>query len=138
MVGPSMNVSIEKGKVEVPSARRITDQRAKAIVNKLNEAVDVSSIKQIRTYFSPYFTDRFINTIIQNKGLAYDHQFTHLSQSAISYLDQNTATLSQPSLPDSEYGMKQTLYRRVTLVSTSQGWKVDSISFQLVDEVLNP
>ncbi len=55
-------IGMEQGKVEVPSSKRITEQRAKVIVEKLNEATNISSIKQIRSYFSPYFT---INLSIQ-------------------------------------------------------------------------
>lgn len=67
-------VSLDQ-KVEIPSAKRITDQRLKVLVGKLNEATDISSIKQVRAYFSPYFTDRFINSIILNKGLENKNKF---------------------------------------------------------------
>jgi hypothetical protein len=128
-------VNITPEKVVVPSSLRITDQRLKVIVAKLNEATDISSIKQVRTYFSPYFTDQFINSIIHNKGLENKYIFNVIFQSGTTYKDSYTATVSQSSGTNPN---NQTLYRRATLVRTTKGWKVDAISFELVNEILNP
>ncbi|MDR9857997.1 stalk domain-containing protein [Paenibacillus sp. VCA1] len=127
-------VSLDQ-KVEVPSAKRITDQRLKVLVGKLNEATDISSIKQVRAYFSPYFTDRFINSIILNKGLENKNKFEVIFQSGTTYKDSSTATVIQSSGTNSN---NQTLYRSATLVYTDKGWKVDGVSFQMVDEIVNP
>jgi len=136
--GKQLRVTMQKPQVQIPNSKKITDKQRQLLVNKLNEATDLSSIKQIRTYFSPYFTDKFINEIIRSKGLKYDFKFTTIYQSAISYTDTNTAKLSQSSGPNSKYAPNETLYRTAKLVYTSKGWKVDSIDFSLVKEVLNP
>ncbi|GLX68021.1 stalk domain-containing protein [Paenibacillus glycanilyticus] len=133
-----MILTLEKQRVVPPSSIRITDQRLKLLVDQLNEATDLSAIKQIRSYFSPYFTDRFINSIIQNKGLKYNYKFKIIFQSGTSYIDYNTAIVNQASDNDSEYGSTQTLYRTATIVRTESGWKVDAVSFELVNEVMNP
>ncbi|MEC0106954.1 stalk domain-containing protein [Paenibacillus taichungensis] len=136
--GKQLQVTIQKPQVQIPNAKKITDKQRQVFVNKLNEATDLSSIKQIRATFSPYFTDKFINEIIRSKGLKYDFKFTTVYQSAISYTNTNTAKLSQSSGPDSKYAPNETLYRTAKLVYTSKGWKVDGVDFSLVKEVLNP
>ncbi|SEM76578.1 Copper amine oxidase N-terminal domain-containing protein [Paenibacillus sp. cl141a] len=136
--GKQLQVTMQKPQVQIPNAKKITDKQRQVLANKLNEATDLSTIKQIRTYFSPYFTDKFINEIIRSKGLKYDFRFTTIYQSAISYTDNNTAKLSQSSGPNSKYAPNETLYRKANLIYTSKGWKVDSVDFSLVQEVLNP
>lgn len=136
--GKQLQVTMQKPQVQIPNAKKITDKQRQVLANKLNEATDLSTIKQIRTYFSPYFTDKFINEIIRSKGLKYDFRFTTIYQSAISYTDNNTAKLSQSSGPNSKYAPNETLYRNANLIYTSKGWKVDSVDFSLVQEVLNP
>nr|WP_186322969.1 stalk domain-containing protein [Paenibacillus xylanexedens] len=133
-----LQVTIQKPQVQIPNAKKITDKQRQLFVNKLNEATDLSSIKQIRATFSPYFTDKFINEIIRSKGLKYDFKFTTVYQSAISYTNTNTAKLSQSSGPDSKYAPNETLYRTAKLVYTNKGWKVDGVDFSLVKEVFNP
>lgn len=127
-------IGMEQGVVQVPSAQRVTDQRAKVLVDKVNEATDLSSIKQIRTHFSPYFTDSMINSVIQGKGLKYNYKITTIYQSAINYTSQTKANLRQ------SYALQnnQTLYRDLSLVSSSGVWKVDAISFTVVDEIPRP
>ncbi|MDI4649717.1 copper amine oxidase N-terminal domain-containing protein [Cohnella hashimotonis] len=129
-------VSMDRN-VEVPSSRRITDQRAQMLVDKLNEATDISAMKQIRTYFSPYFTDPFINTLVQSKGLENDFKFKTIYPSGVTYKDDRTATLVQSSGMNSN---NETLYRYATLVyaDKDKGWKVSSVSFKRVDEIVNP
>ncbi|MFD2330880.1 copper amine oxidase N-terminal domain-containing protein [Cohnella sp. GCM10020058] len=124
-------------KVEVPSSRRVTDQRVQVLVDKLNEATDISAMKQIRTYFSPYFTDPFINALVQNKGLENDVEFKTIYQSGVTYKDDRTATLVQSSGMNSN---NETLYRYATLVyaDKDKSWKVSAVSFKRVTEILNP
>lgn len=136
--GTQIQVTMAKPKVQVPNTKRITAKQQQIFVDKLNEATNLSSIKQIRTYFSTYFTDRFINQIIRDKGLEYDFKFKIISQSSLTYPDSNTARLSQYSGSSSVYGNKETLYRSATLVYTNKGWKVDHVEFSLIDEILNP
>lgn len=130
--GKQLQVTMQKPQVQIPNAKKITDRQRQVLANKLNEATDLSTIKQIRTYFSPYFTDKFINEIIRSKGLKYNFRFTTIYQSAISYTDNNTAKLSQSSGPNSKYAPNETLYRKANLIYTSKGWKVDSVDFSLV------
>ncbi|WP_440115607.1 stalk domain-containing protein [Paenibacillus sp. QZ-Y1] len=136
--GKQLQVTMQKPQVQIPNAKKITDKQRQVLVNKLNEATDLSSIKQIRNHFSPYFTDKFINEIIRDKGLKYDFKFTTIYQSAISYTDANKAKLSQSSGPNSKYAPNETLYRTAKLVYTSKGWKIDGVDFSMVREILNP
>ncbi|MGG3283329.1 copper amine oxidase N-terminal domain-containing protein [Paenibacillus solani] len=136
--GKSLLVTVGKPSVQLPSSKRITDQRLNTLVKKLNEATDISQIKQVRTYFSPYFTDRFINSVIQNKGLQNNFKFETIFQSGTSYTNNTTAVITQASGSDSKYGSGQTLYRKTTVIYTDKGWKVDGVSFSLVQETLNP
>jgi len=136
--GKQLQVTMAKPKVQVPNTKRITAKQQQIFVDKLNEATNLSSIKQIRTYFSAYFTDRFINQIIRDKGLEYDFKFKIISQSSLTYPDSNTARLSQYSGSSSIYGNKETLHRSATLIYTNKGWKVDHVEFSLIEEILNP
>lgn len=136
--GKQLQVTMEKPKVQIPNEKRITNKQQQVFADKLNEATNLTSIKQIRTHFGPYFTDRFINELIRNKGLKYDYQFKTVYQSSLTYTDNNTAKLSQSSDSSSKFGTNETLYRTATLIYTNKGWKVDSIDFKLIQEILNP
>ncbi|MBU5353849.1 copper amine oxidase N-terminal domain-containing protein [Paenibacillus barcinonensis] len=45
--GKQLQVTIQKPQVQIPIAKKITDKQRQVFVNKLNEATDLSSIKQI-------------------------------------------------------------------------------------------
>jgi len=120
----------EKPRVQLPSSQRATMQWQQKLIDKLNEATDVSSIKQIRAYFKPFFTDRFINTIVQNKGLEFGDKFTTLHLSSILYIDTTHASLNQANYKDSsEYGFQDVDRRKISLVYTNGVWKVDQVAF---------
>ncbi|WP_052350743.1 stalk domain-containing protein [Paenibacillus gorillae] len=136
--GQSLVIIPDKPPVQIPNEKRLTARQQQIIADKLNEATNLSSIKQIRTYFSPYFTDRFINTIIQNKGLQYKNQLKDVTPSALQYIDNQTATLTQYVFISSDYETETYLHRKATLTYTGKTWKVDSVDFKLEEYNLRP
>lgn len=125
--GKQLIVSIDPGQ---PSAsQQATQAQIKQLVDKLNEATDVSAIKQIRTYFSPYFTDKFINRVIQNKGLEYSEKMDNL-QISIYYTSPTTGkTVQRLHIGYDDYGDEVWLIRKINVVYVNETWKVDSVSF---------
>ncbi|RXZ82980.1 hypothetical protein EBB07_08715 [Paenibacillaceae bacterium] len=140
--GKQLTVNIAKPRVQLPSEKRMTSRQIQIYVDKLNEAADVSAIQQIRTHFRPYFTDRFINALVNNKGLEHRQRFNTIYPSATSYIDQNTAQITQSLLlPPADDGFGEdslTLYRKAILVYKDKGWKVDRVEFSLVKNIDRP
>jgi len=94
------------------------------LIDKVNKATDLTSISQIRTYFNPYFTDKFINQIIGQKGLKYNVPFT---DRAYVNTEGTTGTIRQTS---SEADTTLAALERTIVLKYSQGnWKVDSVFF---------
>lgn len=106
--GTQLQVIMLEPKIEVPNSKRISDNQRQVLINKLNEATKLSSIKQVRAYFRPYFTDRLINEVIRNNGLEYDYVFKKAYPLSIAYTTQNSGSLTQSSTPDSEFGAEKT------------------------------
>ncbi|NGZ74598.1 copper amine oxidase N-terminal domain-containing protein [Saccharibacillus alkalitolerans] len=127
-------------KLEVPNERRATLAYQRILSSKLNEAADLSRIKQVRTHFRPYFTDRFINKLIQEKGLDFDYPYKDIGSWSLSYRTLSTARLSEYySLPaDLKRNVDPTSYRDASLVFTDGRWKVDDVSFEIVEHILFP
>ncbi|OBZ11282.1 stalk domain-containing protein [Bacillus sp. FJAT-26390] len=124
--GKQIIVNIER--TQPASSQKATAAHLKRLSDKLNEATDLSSIKQIRTYFKPYFTDRLINAIIQTKGFEYKNQFGAPLISP-NYLSRTTARLSQ-SLDTGHDGYEIfSVIRQMNLVYVDKTWKVDRVSF---------
>ncbi|WP_338552358.1 copper amine oxidase N-terminal domain-containing protein [Paenibacillus sp. KS-LC4] len=114
--------------VKLLAAEKASAARLKQLSDKLNEAADVSSMKQIRTYFKPYFTDRLINVIIQNKGLEYNYTFKDPVTSG-SYRTKTTGSFLQ-SLDISQDAWEVSYILRDTKIIKVNGvWKADSVSF---------
>jgi hypothetical protein len=124
--GKQIVVNIER--TQPSSSQKATAARLKLLSDKLNEAADVSSIKQIRTHFKPYFTDRLINAIIQTKGFEYKNQFG-APLIPPNYLSQTTARLSQSLDTGHDAYEVFSVIRQINLVYVDKAWKVDSVSF---------
>lgn len=121
----------QKQESKLTNEQRMTSARWLALAEQLNQAADLSKFKQIRTHFRPYFTDRFINSLIQNKGLAYDYPFRAPSPYPM-YLDDNTILLRQTSDSGIEgIPADELLVREAKIVRNGTTWKVDSVSFSL-------
>lgn len=124
--GKQLVVYVEQ--VKLLAAEKASAARLKQLSDKLNEAADVSSIKQIRTYFKPYFTDRLINTIIRNKGLEFDYAFKAPVTTG-SYRTKTTGSFLQ-SLDTSHDAWEVYYIMRNTQIIKANGvWKADSVSF---------
>ncbi|MBT2292833.1 copper amine oxidase N-terminal domain-containing protein [Paenibacillus albidus] len=120
-------VNMEQPTVSLSSKQRITDARLNLLSKKLNEAVDVSSIKNVSTHFKPYFTDKFIKSINQNKEKSAKYETPITS---VEYTSKTTATLSESVIvangltAEDQYVEDRTAY----LVYTGGVWKVDRVS----------
>ncbi|MFX3635925.1 MAG: copper amine oxidase N-terminal domain-containing protein [Candidatus Pristimantibacillus sp.] len=110
------------------SAQKASIAHMKLLSDKLNEAADVSSIKQIRTHFKPYFTDRLIHSIIQDKGLLHDYQFNAPLVSP-NYTSKTTARLLQSLDIGHDAWETHSVNRSINLVYVNGVWKVDSVNF---------
>lgn len=114
--------------VKLLAAEKASAARLKQLSDKLNEAADVSSVKQIRTYFKPYFTDRLINVIIQNKGLEYNYTFKDPVTSG-SYRTKTTGSFLQSLDIGHDAWETEFIMRGTKIIKVNGIWKADSVSF---------
>lgn len=54
--------------VSMPGTRKLTSARMKLLSDKLNEVQNLDA-KYVSTHYKPYFTERFIRTLIHDQGL---------------------------------------------------------------------
>jgi len=102
----------------------IPQKTVDTFIDKVNKATDLSSISQIRTYFNPYFTDKFINQLIGQKGLKYNVPFT---DRAYINIEGETGSIRQTS---TDADKTLALLERTIVLKYAQGnWKVDSVFF---------
>ncbi|WP_150273243.1 copper amine oxidase N-terminal domain-containing protein [Paenibacillus tepidiphilus] len=122
-------VGMEQPAVQISDHQKITESRLNVLSGKLNQAADVSSINNVNSTFKPYFTDRLIKSIIQNKGLSTVDTYEAPVSSPI-YISKTSAVLSQSViLANGLTGEDQYVEdRNITLVFTDGVWKVDSVS----------
>lgn len=122
-------VNMESPSNQIPEKNKITDSRLKLLSDKLNQASKVSSIKNVNSTFQPYFTDRLIKSLVQNKGLNTAGTYEAPVTSPI-YTSKHSATLTQSVIlangltGEDQYAEDRT----VTLVFTNGTWKVDSVN----------
>ncbi|MBY3620980.1 copper amine oxidase [Acinetobacter sp. CUI P1] len=127
--GKRLVVNMEQPSVQIPDKQKIMDPRLKLLSDKLNQAADISSIKNINSYFKPYFTDKLIKSIVQNKGLNTASTYEAAASSPV-YMNKTLATLSQSVIlangltGEDQYAEDRT----ISLVFTNGVWKVDSVS----------
>lgn len=119
--------------------QKATKARLQQLNDKLNEAIDITSIAQVRTYFQPYFTDRFINSIIQSKGLAYSYEYTGFPDYMPFYTSSTTANATQSiEIGTNVYGDIVTMERASKLVYENGVWKIDSVQFNKIETPISP
>lgn len=122
-------VHMETPTIQIPEKNKISDARLKLLSDQLNQASKVSSIKHVSSTFKPYFTDRFMKSMVQNKGLetagTYETPVT-----LPMYTSKNSATFSQSVIVangltgEDQYAEDRT----VSLVFANGTWKVDSVT----------
>ncbi|WP_339314877.1 copper amine oxidase N-terminal domain-containing protein [Paenibacillus sp. FSL R10-2734] len=127
--GKGLVVNMEQPSIQISDQQKIMDSQLKLLSDKLNQAVDVTSIKNISSYFKPYFTDKLIKSIVQNKGLNTASTYEGPASSPV-YISKTSATLSQSViLANGLTGEDQYAEdRMITLVFTNGVWKVDNVS----------
>lgn len=122
-------VKMENSSIQIPESNKITNSRLEILSEKLNQASNVLLIKNVNTLFQPYFTDRLIKSIVQNKGLdtagTYETPVTSPVYSSItSATFSQSVVLANGLTGEDQYAEDRT----ITLKFTDGVWKVDSIS----------
>lgn len=107
-------------------AWRMSQERINILNAKINEATDLSNFSQIRTYFRPYFTDSFINKIIQSNGIKNNAILT--KKSAITYNSTSAAKMHQSVYLDSGPINLELIDRYVFYKFVDNKWKVDEVN----------
>lgn len=107
-------------------AWRMSQERINILNAKINEATDLSNFSQIRTYFRPYFTDSFINKIIQSNGIINNAILT--KKSAITYNSTRAAKMHQSEYLDSGPINLELIDRYVFYKFVDNKWKVDEVN----------
>jgi len=103
---------------------KLPQSTVNTLIKKANEATDLSAFSQIRAHFKPYFTDSFINKLIQQKGLKIKTTFT---ETAFSYSADKAGYITQTSTnaDNTAYAVE----RRIVLIYSQDKWRVDDIVF---------
>ncbi|WP_238653147.1 stalk domain-containing protein [Paenibacillus piscarius] len=122
-------VHMETPSIQIPEKNKISDARLKLLSDKLNQASNVSSIKNVNSTFKPYFTDKLMKSIIQNKGLKTAGTYETPATLPV-YTSKNSATFSQSVIVangltgEDQYAEDRT----VSLIFANGTWKVDSVT----------
>lgn len=127
--GKKIVVNIEQPSITVPSSQQITDARLTLLSQKLNEAVIGSSIKSLTSRFKPFFTEKLIRSISQDK---VEHSTNHEAPiTSIEYTSKTTATLSQSVIIANGLTAEDQYIedRTAQLVYTGGVWKVDRVNY---------
>ncbi|WP_158602358.1 copper amine oxidase N-terminal domain-containing protein [Cohnella endophytica] len=125
----TVDVSLDGKQVRVTTEStfnhsNIPQNTVNTLIKQANEATDLSSFPQIRAHFKPYFTDSFMNKLIQQKGLKVNAAFTEIS---FSYSDDKTGYITQTST--SADNTAYAVERRIVLKYSQNKWLVDDIVF---------
>ncbi|GGD61257.1 stalk domain-containing protein [Paenibacillus nasutitermitis] len=105
---------------------RMSQERINELNAKINEATDLSSFSQIRTYFRPYFTDSFINKIIHNNGIENNAILT--KKADITYSSTTAARMHQSAYFESGPNNLELVDRYVFYKFVDSKWKVDDVN----------
>ena len=127
--GKKIVVNREQPSITAPSSQQITDARLTLLSQKLNEAVSGSSIKSLTTRFKPFFTEKLIRSISQDK---VEHSTKHEAPiTSIEYTSKTTATLSQSVIIANGLTAEDQYVedRTAQLVYTGGVWKVDRVNY---------
>ncbi|KOP68305.1 copper amine oxidase [Bacillus sp. FJAT-18019] len=107
-------------------AWRMSQDRVDTLNEKINEATDLSSFSQIRTYFRPYFTDSFINKIIHSKGIKNNAILT--KKADITYNSTTAARMHQSAYFESGSINLELIDRYIFYKFVDGKWKVDDVN----------
>ncbi|MGN7356822.1 stalk domain-containing protein [Paenibacillus sp. SAF-054] len=105
---------------------RMTQDRINLLQEQINAATDLSSYSQIRTHFRPYFTDSFINKIIQSKGITNNEVLT--KKADITYSGTIEARMHQSAYFESGPNHLELVDRYVFYTYVDNQWKVDDVN----------
>ncbi|WP_339322747.1 copper amine oxidase N-terminal domain-containing protein [Paenibacillus sp. FSL W8-0194] len=106
----------------------MTAARINALVKAANESADLSAYKQVRTHFRPYFTDAFINKLLQKNGAVTRHKFVTKPVTRF-YEGEGLGYIKQLESPNDTGGM---FVERIIDVRYIHGaWMVEDISYLL-------
>ncbi|MDQ0088892.1 hypothetical protein J2T12_002302 [Paenibacillus anaericanus] len=105
---------------------RMSQERTNVLNTKINEATDLSSYSQIRSYFKPYFTDSFINKIIHSNGIKNNAVLTNIAD--ITYSSTTLARMHQSAYFDSGTSNLELVDRYVFYKYVDNQWKVDDVN----------
>ncbi|SLJ95279.1 MULTISPECIES: stalk domain-containing protein [unclassified Paenibacillus] len=129
----NMIVSMQEETIQIPDSVKITKGRINVLSEKLNEISGLSQIKQVSTYFKPYFTEDLIQFILKRQDLVSDWMVYDAPETSVYYTSSTTATLSQSFVigntltGDSHYVND----RNIELVYSNGVWKVNQLMFNL-------
>lgn len=123
-------VKMEQPAGQIAAAQIITESRLKVLSEQLNKAATLSSVKNLRTQFSPYFTKRLLDSLVKNDGLQYKNQFASPVTSVI-YTSKTTASITQSVIFGNDMtGEENYVYDRLSNFVYANGlWKVDQVNF---------
>jgi len=126
------DVSLGDRKVRVTSETtfnrsEIPQSTVDALVAKANEATDLKAYAQIRSHFTPYFANAYLNKLIREKGLAVAEPF---EGEAYSNSDRKTGTIAQYGSPDGIGGM--IAERTIAVEKIGGKWQVVDIRFTYI------
>lgn len=105
---------------------RMSQERTNILNTKINEATDLSSYSQIRTYFRPYFTDSFINKIIHSNGIKNNAILA--KKADITYDSTTAARMHQSAYFESGPINLELVDRYVFYKFVDNQWKVDDVN----------
>ncbi len=106
---------------------KVADTRIFELIKKVNEIENLSSISQKRAYFKPYFTDAFINKIIDTGVGENNHEFIKLDVKQARGISD---TLISQTIGIPNDGIETiTLSRRLYLKNVDGVWKVYNVEF---------
>lgn len=124
-------ITLDDKQLIVYAPEPITEQQIRAFTKKANEATDLSKYSQIRTHFSPYFTDGLINRLI-SQGLDRHEKFPEADATLFYYNSKKALITSHLYIDD------YTLSRSLSLVKMPEGWKVDRINLNVYNDNIQP
>ncbi|GAB6930638.1 hypothetical protein JCM10914A_46210 [Paenibacillus sp. JCM 10914] len=127
--GKQVVVKLKEPKYSVPTNQRLSETRVASLSEKLNEASDLSKVKQVNTYFRPYFTDRLIQQIIQQEGLNFKEMNFDMNTATVNYTSNTSATLIQSFVPGNILTgeLHYVLDREAHVIYANGVWKVDKV-----------
>lgn len=131
--GKQVVVKLIKPKFQVPTNQRLSDSRIARLSEKLNEASDLSKVKQVRTYFKPFFTDRLIQQIIEQEGLHFKEMNFDMNTATVNYASNTSAILIQSYIPGNILTgeLHYVFDREAHIIYANGAWKVDKVSDHL-------